>query len=71
MNNNFKGAGDVLRRKSEANGDENSGIELKRLRFGDPSPKNGLERQAGENRQPISSALGADVLPLPKEGPSF
>ena len=61
MNHNFNGGGEILKRKSEANGDENSGIELKRPRFDDPSTKNGVERQAGENLSPISSVLGAGV----------
>jgi hypothetical protein len=68
MNHNFEGAGDVLKRKSEGDGDENPGIELKRHRFDDPSPKNGVERQAGEN---LPSVLGTDVPPLPNYGSGF
>jgi hypothetical protein len=53
MNHNLDGRGEILKRKSEANGDENSEIELKRPRFDDPSPKNGVERQVGENLPPV------------------
>jgi hypothetical protein len=65
MNHNFNGAGEILKRKSEANGDENAGIELKRPRCDDPSPTIVVKRQAGENLTPVSSIPGAVVSSLP------
>jgi hypothetical protein len=75
MNHNFNGTGGDLKRKSESNGDENLGVELKRPRFDDFLQEIGfnfeMERQAGENLPPLSSVLGADVPPLSKYGPGF